>query len=352
MEFYAGVDTHKDTHHIAILSHLGQVMDLFPIPTTPEGFAEAIERAKAYAPLQWGLEGTGSYGRRFADALLVAGFVVYEVPGTITKRHRRRLRQRGKSDPQDAHAIAEAVLREHETLRRHLEVDTQEATRLLYERRDRKVKERSAKINVLRAIALRLGLEIGKDMTTIHAMDAFGAKLQAFDANGYSEREAADEARDLLTDIRRLHTQVAELEKRLHPFVKPAAKLLEIRGCSIINAAGIIGHTGAISNFSSSDKFAAYAGTAPVACSSGKYTSYRLNIGGNRELNRCIHSIALVQTRTPNHPGQIYYEQKRAEGKTHREAMRCLKRQLSNVIFRALKQSAALGAGTSLAIAA
>ena len=156
MEYFAGVDTHRDTHSIVILDELGKVVESFAIEATSQGYAQAIDRMRTVASLQWGLEGTGSYGRGFADALLRAGYTVYEVPGVLTKRHRRRLRHRGKSDPQDAHAIAEAVLRERETLPRHLEEDQQQALRLLYDRRDRLVTEHTAKVNRVRALALRL----------------------------------------------------------------------------------------------------------------------------------------------------------------------------------------------------
>jgi transposase len=340
VEFFAGVDTHRDTHSIAIVNALGEMLDAFTIPADHIGYSEAIERSRNFSGLVWGLEGTGSYGRLFADTLVREGHTVFEVPGTITKRHRRRLRRRGKSDPQDAHAIAEAVLRERETLPRHLEVDEEEATRLLYERRDRYVRERTAKVNRIRALALRLELGLSDDMTSIKALDLIEASLRDTRTYGYADYEVVDEIRDIVADLRRIAGRIAELETRMRPFVERLApELLELRGCSVISAAGLIGHVGSTLNYRNADAFAAHAGTAPVSCSSGKYQSVRLSTGGNRQLNRCLHNIANSQMHTAGHLGKIYYDRKRSEGKTHREAMRCLKRRLAAVVFRALRSA-------------
>lgn len=341
MQFFAGVDTHRDTHSIAVLNQLGELLESFTIAASSSGYSEAIKRTAKYPSLIWGLEGTGSYGRSFADALLKNGAVVYEVPGTITKRHRRRLRRRGKSDPQDAHAIAEAVLRERESLPRHLEVDAEEATRLLYERRDRKVRERTEKINRIRALGLRLELELARDLSTLVALDELEIGLNSHIVNGYADFEVVDEIRDLIGDLRRIHDKIANLENRMGPFVERLVpKLLELKGCSIISAAGLIGHSGGAINYRNADAFAAHAGTAPIPCSSGQKSSVRVNTGGNRQLNRCLHNIANTQMRSAGHAGKAYYDRKRAEGKTHREALRCLKRRLASVVFRILQNAA------------
>ncbi len=338
MEFFAGVDTHRDTHSIAILNGLGLVVEAFTISANQTGYIEAIERGRQFENLIWGLEGTGSYGRSFADKLVREGHKVYEVPGMITKRHRRRLRRRGKSDPQDAHAIAEAVLRERDSLPQHLEVDEEEATRLLYERRDRYVRDQTANVNRIRALSLRLELELPDDLTSKKALDTIDAALRDRKTYGYAEREVVDEIQDTVLDLRQIAKRIVDLEKRMRPFVERLAPtLLKLRGCAIVSAAGLIGHVGSIVNYRNADAFAAHAGTAPVQCSSGKYESVRLNTGGNRQLNRCLHTIANSQMKTDGHIGKIYYERKRSEGKTHREAMRCLKRRLATVIFRTLK---------------
>jgi transposase len=338
LEYFAGVDTHKNTHTIVVVNQVGTDLETFAIPATSAGYAEAMELTAKYNGLIWGLEGTGSYGRPFADALVREGHIVYEVPGMLTKRYRGR----EKSDQRDAHAIAEAVLRERDKLPRHLEADAEEATRLLYERRDRNVREQTAKINRIRALALRLQFDLPDDLSSVRALDVVKKTLQKKQTYGYTDFQVVDEIGDLLGDLRLIAKRIAELERRMRPFVKcRAPKLLEMRGCSVISAAGLIGHTGSTLNYPSADAFAAHAGTAPVKCSSGKYESLRVCTGGNRQLNRCLHNIANTQMRTPGHAGWIYYQRKRSEGKTHREAMRCLKRRLATVVFRILRAAQA-----------
>jgi transposase len=338
LEFFAGVDTHRDTHSIVVINQVGELVESFQISAESRGYAEAIELLAKYEGLVWGLEGTGSYGRPFADALVRAGHTVYEVPGMISKRHRQRLRHPGKSDVQDAHAIAEAILRERNTLPRHLEADAEEATRLVYERRDRNVREQTVKVNRIRALALRLELELPKDMTTGRALATVMARLSKHRSQGYADLEVIDEIGDLVTDLRIVIKRIAELERRMRPFVKDLVPgLPRLRGCSVVTAAGLIGHAGLLLNYRSADAFASHAGVAPVPCSSGKHVAVRLQTGGNRQLNRCLHNIANVQMRTEGHAGKIYYDRKRAEGKTHREAMRSLKRRLATVVFRTIQ---------------
>jgi transposase len=335
LKYFAGVDTHKERHAIAVVDEVGKELEAFSIPASTAGYVSAMDLAAKYAGLIWGVEGTGSYGRPFADALVRAGHSVFEVPGKLTKRYRGR----EKSDERDAHAIAEALLREGDKLPRHLEADAEEATRLLYERRDRNVREQTAKINRIRALALRLELALPADLSSVRAVDTVKRTLLKRPTYGYTDFQVVDEIGDLLSDLRLIAKRIAELERRMRPFVKRLVpKLLELRGCSIISAAGLVGHTGSILNYSSADAFAAHAGAAPVKCSSGKYDSVRVCTGGNRQLNRCLHNIANTQLRTPSHAGEIYYQRKRSEGKSHREAMRCLKRRLASVVFRILRE--------------
>ena len=337
MDVFAGVDTHKDSHAVAVIDGLGKLLDSFTIESSPDGYREAMERASKHGDVIWGLEGTGSYGRPFANALINSSCVVYEVPGTITRRERRKLPGTGKSDPRDAHAIAQAVLREREHLPRHFESDAEEATRLLYARRDRAVQERTVKVNRIRALAVQLQFRLPRDLTTKRSFNELIEALGLTKTRGYADFEALDEMRDLTADVQRLDKKISEIEVRLRPFVERLApELLDIRGCAFVTAAGIIGNVGSMLNYRSADAFASHAGAAPVPCSSGKFSSVRLNTGGNRQLNRCLHNIANVQMRTQGHLGKAYYDRKRAEGKTHREAMRCLKRKLATVVFRTL----------------
>lgn len=337
----AGVDTHRDSHSIVVLNLVGQMLAQFSIVPNAEGYDEAIERVVEFGEVIWGIEGTGSYGRGLADALLKTGAVVYEVPGTFTKRHRRHASRRGKSDVQDAQAVAEVVLRESDRLPRCEQSDEQDAVRLLYDRRDRLVRARTETVNRLRAAALRLELrELPSDLTSKTALRRVQDAVAPLRSVSYTADALIDEINDAIADIERLNAKIGELQKRLVPFVnRLAPTLLTMRGVSIIVAAGIIGHAGNLRNCRSADAFAMRAGVAPISCSSGRSQTVRVNTGGDRQLNRAFHIMGMTQITSENHPGRIYYERKRAEGKTHRAALRSLKRQLATIVFYRLKES-------------
>jgi transposase len=159
LDYVAGVDTHKEMHVIVFLDVVGKAVRTMSLPVTPKGFARAIASAsKLGSTVTWGLESTGCYGASFARALVEAGFAVFEVPGTVTKRHRLRSSRTGKSDVLDAQAIAEALLRERERLPRYTYSGEREGIRLRFEQRDRLVRHRTETINRLRSVALQLDL--------------------------------------------------------------------------------------------------------------------------------------------------------------------------------------------------
>jgi len=143
--------------------------------------------------------------------------------------------------------------------------------------------------------------------------------------------------------VQRLNATVSRLERRLRPFVgRLAPELCAVRSVSTIVAAGLIGHSGNLLTCRNAAAFAMRAGAAPVPCSSGRnFDTVRLNLGGNRQLNRALHVVALTQSRTVDHAGRNYYERKRGEGKTHRGAVRALKRQLATVVFCRLRLAGA-----------
>ena len=146
----------------------------------------------------------------------------------------------------------------------------------------------------------------------------------------------AELARDLIAELRRLDGRVARLARRLTMLVG-ADPLLGLPGIGILTAARLIAETGDVRRFRSPDAFAALAGLAPIPASSGQIQRVRLSRGGNRQLNRAFNSIALTQV-WHHPPAKAYVARKRAEGKTWREAMRCLKRQLVRTVFRLLQE--------------
>jgi len=144
----------------------------------------------------------------------------------------------------------------------------------------------------------------------------------------------ADELQDAAEEILRLTEKIRLAERQLKALVTAiASDLLSVHGISSVVAAGLIGHTGDLRNYRNAGAFAAKCGAAPVPCSSGRRIAVRVNTGGDRQLNRLLHVVAIAQVATKQHPGRQYYERKRGEGKTHPAAMRCLKRQLATVVY-------------------
>jgi len=153
----------------------------------------------------------------------------------------------------------------------------------------------------------------------------------------FVEDALVDEMRFSLATIERLNEQISRLERLMSRSVKRLApESLELRGVSVIVAAGLIGHCGDMRNLRNADAFAMRSATAPISWSSGKSQAVRLNVGGNRQLNRLLHVIATVQRATA-HAGRIYYDRKRSEGKTARSALRALKRPLATVVYYRLR---------------
>lgn len=342
MKTVVGVDTHKASHAIVVLSVIGEDLANFSIPATPAGFQDAFDRVlRITNEAEWGIEGAYTYGAGLADFLKVHGCVVYEVPGSVSKRHRRQSSRHGKTDPLDARAIAQAVLLEGERLPRYERSGDHEVVRLLYESRDRLVRHRTEAVNRVRAYAHHLGiLDLPSDLTRPRALKRFRALLPPHRERDIVSDLRLEEIEECLREIERLGERIRSAEKRLRPFVeKLASKLLDVRGVSVVVASGIIGHAGALGNCRDANAFAMRAGVAPIACSSGKNAAVRLNRGGNRQLNRLLHHIALTQLRAADHVGRKYYDKKRAEGKSHRAAMRSLKRQLSTVVYYRLRAS-------------
>jgi transposase len=336
--FTAGVDCHKDTHTIVILDAHGKVVRELVISSNETGYAQAIATAAQLGRVVFGLEGTGHYGRGFARALVAKGITVFEVPGLLTKRHRWRASRKGKSDRNDAHAVAEVVLRDAERLPVFRERDEQEALKAQYDQRDRLVRERSASLNRLRSNAFRLGIDTSRDLTSGRALKRLAAAIAQAHLETLRDRVLFDEMVFEIENVGRLSKRIAQLEHDMRPFVRNLApELLAMYGVSTVVAAGLLGHAGDIRNLRDANAFAMRSATAPVCCSSGRHEAVRLNVGGNRQLNRLLHMVAMMQVRNSHHVGRKYYERKRNEGKSSRAAMRSLKRQLATVVYYRLR---------------
>jgi transposase len=329
-----GVDTHKDSLAVCRVDERGTPLEERTVANDPDGHRAIHAWLADGPPAIVGIEGSSSFGAALARALVAAGMTVREVPPMLSHRERARIRRAGKSDPGDALAIARVTLREPDLPPVRL-VDRTLELQLLVEAREDVVAEQTRVRNRLHADlrALLPGYgSVAANLIAVRHQRSVGRLLRPL------RGVQAELARDRLVRLRRLSLEVATLTDRItertagHP-------LLAIAGVGDLVAAKLIGEAGDVTRFRSPDAFAALAGVAPVPASSGQTTHMRLDRGGNRQLNRALYTVAMVQAAHEG-PGRDYVRRKRAEGKTGRDAIRALKRQLVRTVFRKLQEGA------------
>jgi transposase len=270
--------------------------------------------------------------------LLARGERVVRVPPRLMGEARRAGRERGKSDSVDALAVARAAVREPGLPIARLAGPEREI-RLLHDHRDDLVAERTRIQNRLRwhLHDLDPGLEIpagGLDRRVW--LDRLARRLARLE-----QSVQVRIARELVRRCRELSRSVAELERELGSLLRlQAPELLELEGCGTLTAAQLLGEIAGVERFASDAKLAKHSGAAPLPASSGQRQRHRLNRKGNRRLNCALHRIAVTQARM-HPPARAYLERKQAEGKSRREALRCLKRHLARAVFRILNTIAA-----------
>ena len=348
---YIGVDTHKKLHVLVAIDEQGETQGSRKITNTPQGWTAALEWGRGWEEeCIWGVENSGSLGKGFAQFLLEQGEgQVREIVPHRTAQYRKRGRSQDKTDTADALAMARLLRAEHEYLPEVHADDVSTELRVLSEHRDNLVGDRTRLINRLHAQILQLDPSY---------QDKSGSLTQPSGVR-YCQELSLPEATELVqtrllivhrlaAQILRLDEEIAEitqvLQERVHSTKTP---LLELCGVGEVIAARLIGELGSTPRIHSAAALASLAGISPVEVSSGSRRGHRLNRGGNRKLNRAIHIIALSQRRCDPR-AQEYYARKRAEGKTERGAMRCLKRRLVDVLYRLLRQGAT-GSKTLLA---
>ncbi len=335
MKVLIGVDPHKTSVAIAAVDEaLGELVERAAFPQNRDGL-RALERwAKQFPERRWAVENAGGLGRHLAMRL-AAGESVVDVPPKLSARVRVLSSFAGnarKNDGLDALATALAASRNE----RLAAVDPEavsEALRLLSERREDLVAERTRALNRLHAL-LR-DLVPGGVARTLSA-DRAARILRGIRPKGASARLRRRLASEILRDVRTLDRKIADLERRIEAEVEASGTTLtEIFGVGPILAARIIGTVGNVARFPTKAHFASYAGTAPLEASSGKVVRHRLSLAGNRKLNYALHMVAVCQARSDARGG-AYYRKKIGEGKSRKEALRCLKRRVSDAVFKSL----------------
>jgi transposase len=329
-----GIDTHKATLAACAVDALGSAVAEQTFRNDLAGHEALAAWVRTLGADVVGFEGSSGYGAAAARHLVSLGFSVREVPPHLSHRERTSTRRPGKSDPGDALAIARVAARER-MLPPVRMADAGEDLGLLVQARDELVGEETQVRNRLHADLVVLMPGYGARVTNLVA--ARHRRMIAVELESLPGIRS-ELARARLGRLDELGKSIRTLEARIalllghHP-------LLSVPGIRALTAAKLIAETGDVRRFRSADAFAMLAGAAPIPASSGQTQRVRLNRGGNRQLNRALHMIALAQA--IHHPeGRAYVARKRAEGKTWRQAIRALKRHLARVVFRVMRRAA------------
>ena len=330
-----GIDPHKQTDTaVAVDGSTGELLGELTVPARVAGYERLLEWARALAAgRRFALEDCRHVSGSLERWLLARGETVVRVPPKLMAGMRRSARAGGKSDAIDAAAVARAALREPGLPLARLEGATREV-RLLLDHREDLVAERTRIQQRLRwhLHDLDAELEIPAGALDRHVwLQRLGRRLARLEQTVQVRicRELVGRCRELARRASELEQEIAQLVKRQAP------ALLELPGCGTLTAAKLLAETGGIERFDSDAKLARHAGVAPLDASSGRQQRHRLNRSGNRQLNCALHRIAITQGRTYP-PARTYLERKQAEGKSRREALRCLKRHLARTIYRTL----------------
>jgi transposase len=334
MKILIGVDPHKASVAVAAIDEAkDELVERAAFPQDRAGLRSLERWAKRFPERRWAVENAGGLGRHLAVRLAVAGESVVDVPPKLSARVRVLSSGNArKNDGLDALATALAASRNE----RLAEVDAEAASemlRLLSERREDLVAERTRALNRLHGLLRDLVPGGVAGTLSAHRAARIMRSIRPQGASGRLRRRLASE---VLRDIRTLDRKIADLSGRIEAEVEASGtSLIEIFGVGPILAAKIIGTVGSVARFPTKAHFASYSGTAPVEASSGEVVRHRLSLAGNRKLNNALHMVAICQARSEARGG-AYYRKKLAEGKSRKEALRCLKRRISDAVFRSL----------------
>ena len=335
-----GVDSHKRTHTVVAVDEAGRKLAERTATTTADGHLELLGWSRTWPERTWALEDCRNLTRRLEADLFRAGEAVRRVPTKLMAGARRSAREPDKSDPIDALSVARAALREPDLPVAHLDGPEREL-RLLVDYRDVLISDRTGHQSRLRWFLVELGIPEPPSRKLAVAVVLAGVDLQLL---GRTEPRARI-ARDLVARISELTVAINDLAREIGELTEAIApSLLALFGCGPLTAAKLVAETAGISRFRSRAAFAAHNGTAPIPVWSGNLVRHRLNRSGNRQLNAALHRIAITQLRCPG-LGQAYVAKRQAAGDTKTEAIRALRRRLSDEVFSRLQVDEAARAG-------
>lgn len=328
-----GMDPHKRSVTVEVMEADEQVVGHGRFATDTAGFAELVDFAGQWPDRVWAVEGCEGIGRHVAQRLIASGEQVVDVPAKLSARMRMFATGQGrKTDDTDAHSIALVGVR-ISGLRPVISDEKLEMLRLLVDRRRRLGDDHTRMVCQLHQLLLELVAGGAKrDLSAAQARKIL-AGVRPTDEVGKLRKRVALE---LVVDLERVYLRKKEANKELVALLKTTdTGLLDLHGIGPSGAARLLVEVGDITRFPDRGHFASWTGTAPIDVSSGDRQHHRLSRGGNRQINRVLHIMAVVQLRNPTE-GRAYYDRKVAGGKSPNEAMRCLKRRLSDLVYRAM----------------
>ncbi len=334
MSVMIGIDPHKGSHGAVAVDEHEEALAEVQVRATRRQTTELLGWAQRFPTRSWAIESVNSHGYLLAQQLIAAGEHVVDVPATLAARVRVLGSSRSqKYDPNDARSVAIVALRQPGL--RVVEAEDHVAVPRMLGRRHKQLAglktQAASRLHAVLAALIPGGL--GKEMVPRQA----SALLQRIRPGSMVEAERKRIAHQHLAEVRRLEKELKASKARLKVAVEAAGTTVtHIYGVGPVLAGLLIGYTGDVSRFPTRHHYAAYNGTAPIDASSGSRKRHRLNPRGNRMLNHALHLIAITQLRYPDTGGRRFYERKLAEGKTSKEAIRSLKRRLSDVVYRHL----------------
>lgn len=332
-----GIDPHKASCTAAAVGPSLQPLAIIRVPVSRTGYRDLRKFAAQWPDATWAIEGAGGLGAPLSRWLAADQIAAVDVPAKLAARVRMLSNGHGrKNDAADATSVGIAAM----TAARLQSTAVDEAItvlRALVEHRHDVVKTRTQTVNRLHVLLSALipsGAPRDLDATTaaqllrpIRPRDRASATLRRI-------------AAELVTEIRHLDRRITTANTQISQAMHDnGCTLAELRGIGTRTAAKILARVGDIHRFRSAAAFASYTGTAPIEVSSGDVFRHRLSRAGDRQLNCCLHTMAITQIRHEG-AGRTYYQRKRASGKSHKEALRCLKRRLSDVVYRQLLKDA------------
>jgi len=328
-----GIDPHKATHTAVAVDDGEQVIDEFTLEASSDQAERLCGWADRFTKREWAVESANGLGYLVSRQLVSSGETVFDVPPVLAARVRLMGSGRSqKNDPNDARSIAIAALRSDRLAT--VEPDDHVAVLRLLVKRHRDMARLRNK-HCSRLHALLLELEAGGIGVKISVTNASGL-LDDVTVGNETTRYRMLIAREVVDDIAGLDRSLKASKNRIADAVQASGtSLTDIVGVGPIGAATIIGYTKDVSRFPTRDHYASYNATAPIEASSGGNKRHRLNLRGNRILNHAIHIAAVTQLRHDTN-GRIYFDKKIVEGKTSKEAIRALKRRISDAVYQRL----------------